>query len=123
MRKLRRVKLCRERRKLRTRKTLVGAPDKPRLVVFRSGRHIYCQLIDDAAGKTLVTASTLSSEVKDDAKGCSWNKKGAEKVGELIAKKALASGISRVCFDRNGYKFHGRVKALADSARKHGLVF
>ncbi len=123
MRKLTKLKLCRERRHLRARKTLVGAAEKPRLVVFRSGRHIYCQLIDDGAGKTLLAMSTLSPELKADVTGCSWNKKGAEKVGELVAKKAVASGITRVCFDRNGYKFHGRVKALADSARKHGLVF
>jgi len=87
-----------------------GAADKPRLVVFRSGRHIYCQLVDDAAGRTVAAASTASPELREGVKACSWNKKGAEKVGELIAVKARAGGITRVCFDRNGYKFHGRVK-------------
>jgi len=123
MRELTRIKRCRERRGLRARKKVFGAADKPRLVVLRSGRHIYCQLVDDAAGRTVAAASTASPELREGVKACSWNKKGAEKVGELIAVKARAGGITRVCFDRNGYKFHGRVKALADSARKHGLVF
>ena len=93
------------------------------MTVSRSGRHIYCQLVDDTTGHTLKAASTLSPEIRDEVKGCSWSRKGAEKVGELIAKKALENGITKVCFDRNGYKYHGRVRALAESARKHGLSF
>ena len=123
MRNERRLKLRRQRRKWRARKHAAGTPQRPRLTVYRSGRHIYCQLVDDVAGRTLTTASTLSPEIREEAKGCSWNLKGAEQVGALIAKQALAEGIEKVCFDRNGYKYHGRVKALAESARKHGLQF
>lgn len=123
MRQERCLKLRAKRRDWRSRRKAFGAAGKPRMVVFRSGRHIYCQLIDDARGATLASASTLSPEIRDGVKGCSWNVKGAEKVGELIAQKAVAQGLSAVCFDRNGYKFHGRLKALADSARKHGLKF
>ena len=123
MRELRRKRLRALRRNHRSRRKIVGETDRPRLLVYRSGRHIYCQVIDDSHGRTLVAASTLSPEVRDEVKGYSWNVKGAEKVGELIAKKALEGGIQAVCFDRNGYKYHGRVKALAESARKNGLKF
>ncbi len=123
MREERRIKLRRWRRNWRSRRRVFGTPERPRLTVYRSDRHIYCQIIDDTQGRTLVAASTLSPEIREAVKTCSWNKKGAEAVGELIAKRALAKGVTKVCFDRNGYKFHGRVKALADSARKHGLQF
>jgi large subunit ribosomal protein L18 len=120
MRELRRIKTRRQRRKWRLRKSVKGTAERPRLTVFRSDRHIYCQIIDDTTGNTLETASTLSPEIRESARACSWNKKGAEQVGELIAKRALAKGITRVCFDRNGCRYHGRVKAVADSAGKDG---
>jgi large subunit ribosomal protein L18 len=123
MREERRLKLRARRRRYRVRKKVMGTAERPRLTVYRSGRHIYCQLVDDARGKTIVAASTLSPELRDDVKSCSWNKKGAEKVGALIAKRAGDAGITAICFDRNGYRFHGRVKALAESARKNGLSF
>jgi len=110
------------RRKLHVRKTIFGTPERPRLSVFRSNRHIYAQVIDDVAGVTLASAST---ETKANAgkKASLSNVKAAEKVGEAVAKQAIGVGIKCVCFDRNRYKYHGRVKALADSARKAGLVF
>ena len=123
MREQRRLKLRVQRRKWRIRKKTFGTEGRPRLTIYRSGRHIYCQIVDDRDGKTLKSASTLSPEIKQEVDKCSWNAKGAEKVGELIAKRALADGIEKVCFDRNGFRFHGRVKALAESARKHGLKF
>ncbi len=123
MREERRLKLRARRRRYRVRKKVSGTAQKPRLTVYRSGRHIYCQLIDDTRGRTITAASTLSPELRDDAKDCSWNTKGAEKVGTLIAKRAADAGIAAVCFDRNGYRFHGRVKALAEAARKNGLSF
>jgi large subunit ribosomal protein L18 len=99
-----------------------GSADKPRLCVFRSLNHIYAQVIDDAQGNTLVTASTLDAEIKGDAKG--KKKTGrAEQVGLLLAKRAVDKGISQVAFDRGGFKYQGRVKALADAARKGGLKF
>ena len=90
--------------------------------VFRSGRHIYVQVIDDAAGLTLVSASTRSKTLRDKI-AKTGNKKAAEMVGEAVAKEAIGVGIKCVCFDRGPYKFHGRVKSLADAARKAGLVF
>jgi large subunit ribosomal protein L18 len=112
----------RERRKFRIRHKISGTQERPRLSVFRSAKHIYAQVVDDAAGNTLAHASTLSADVKkvvDEA-----TKTGAaEKVGEAIAKALLAKGIDKVVFDRNGYLYHGRVRALADAARKAGLKF
>jgi len=90
--------------------------------VFRSGRHIYAQVIDDAAGLTLVSASTRSKTLRDKI-AKTGNKKAAEMVGEAVAKEAIGVGIKCVCFDRGPYKFHGRVKSLAEAARKAGLVF
>lgn len=111
-----------QRRKKRVRKKVFGLADMPRLSVFRSARHIYAQIIDDTRGTTVVSVSTLGKDVADtiDKKG---NCDAAVKIGEAIAKKALSVGIHRVRFDRNGYKFHGRVKALAHGAREAGLVF
>ena len=123
MREERRLKLRRKRRKWRSRKKIFGTGERPRLSVYRSGRHIYCQLIDDTCGRTLEAASTLSPEIRDEVKSCSWNVKGAAAVGALIAKRALAKGIKKISFDRNGYRYHGRVKALAESARENGLDF
>ena len=123
MREERRIKIRKQRRRWRSRKKVFGQGDKPRMVVFRSGKHIYTQIIDDERHQTLVSASTLSPAIRDAVKVGSWNKGGAEKVGQLIAELAKEKGIAKVCFDRNGYKFHGRIKALADGARKNGLKF
>lgn len=108
----------RQRRKIGIRKRVIGSSERPRLTVFRSAKHIYAQIIDDSQGKTLVSANSLSEEA---TKG--GNKDGAKAVGAALAKKALAAGISQVAFDRNGYKYHGRVQALADGARESGLKF
>ena len=117
-----RVELGRRRRHIRIRKVVVGTPERPRLAVFRSARHIYAQIIDDAAGRTLAAASTLSPEFK--GRGFTGKKVDAAKlVGELVAEKALAANIQQVVFDRGGFKYHGRVKALAAAAREKGLRF
>jgi large subunit ribosomal protein L18 len=112
----------RERRKLRIRKKISGSVERPRLSVFRSSQHIYAQVIDDTTGKTLATASTLSRDLKgalDEANKTD----AAKKVGALIAKICLGKKVEKVVFDRNGYLYHGRVKALADAAREAGLSF
>ena len=110
------------RRKYHVRKKVFGTSDRPRLSVFRSNRHIYAQIIDDVAGATLASASTRVKGLRDQLSSGD-NKKAAQIVGEAIAKQALGVGIKCVCFDRNRYKFHGRAKALAQAARKAGLVF
>jgi large subunit ribosomal protein L18 len=110
------------KRKKRVRSHLKGTLERPRLNVFRSLNHIYAQAIVDTNGKTLVSASTLSPELKESL-GVSGNVEAAKKVGELIAKKCLEKGIQKVVFDRNGYLYHGRVKALAEAARTNGLIF
>jgi large subunit ribosomal protein L18 len=115
----------RERRKLRIRNKVNGTPERPRLSVFRSAKHIYAQVIDDVSGKTLAHASTLSKDLKSAADTPMKEKKtdAAKKVGTLIASLCKAKGVARVVFDRNGYMYHGRVSALADAARKGGLEF
>ncbi len=112
-----------ERRKRRTRTRLrkLGR-GRPRLSVFRSSKHIYCQLVDDQRGLTLATASTLEKELRGSLKGAA-DKSAAAAVGKLIAERAKAAGISEVIFDRGGYLYHGRIKALADAARESGLSF
>ena len=110
----------REKRKLSIRKRVSGTPERPRLSVFKSNRHIYAQLIDDVAGVTLVSAS---SDEKGFTKPQGDKKAVAAKVGQAIAMKCKEKGIEAVVFDRNGYPFHGRLKALADAAREHGLKF
>ena len=110
------------RRRHHVRKKVFGTAERPRLSVFRSNRHIYAQLIDDTAGVTLVATSTKAKGV-GDALTHAGNRKAAEVVGEALAKKALDVGIKFVCFDRGPYKYHGRVKSLADAARKAGLAF
>ncbi|HLW37037.1 MAG TPA: 50S ribosomal protein L18 [Candidatus Eremiobacteraceae bacterium] len=112
----------RVRRHARVRKRLVGVEARPRLSVFRSLHHIYVQLIDDTTGRTLAAASTREKEV---AKGLESLKTigAAEKIGKTIAERAKALGISQIVFDRGGYKYHGRIKALADAARGAGLEF
>ena len=115
-------KLARLKRKKRVRSRLRGTTERPRLNVFRSLNHIYAQAIEDTTGKTLVSASSLSPELRGTI-GYAGNVEAAKKVGELIAKKCLEKGIQKVVFDRSGYLYHGRVKALAEAARKGGLVF
>ncbi|MCU0913590.1 MAG: 50S ribosomal protein L18 [Planctomycetes bacterium] len=110
------------RRKHHVRNKVVGTAERPRLSVFRSHRQIYAQLIDDGAGVTLVAASSLAKVLQEQLPRAG-NKKAAEVVGEALAKQALDMGIKCVCFDRGSYKYHGRVKSLADAARKAGLVF
>jgi len=110
------------RRKKRVRKTVFGTPQRPRLTVFRSLKNIYAQVIDDASGRTLVEASTRNKEQQQAIRN-GGNIQAAASVGRLLAERAVASGISKVAFDRNGYKFHGRLKALADAAREGGLKF
>ena len=110
------------RRKYHVRKKVFGTPDRPRLSVFRSNRHICVQIIDDVAGATLVSASTRAKQLREQLPHGS-DKKAAHAIGEAIAKQAISVGIKCVCFDRSRYKFHGRVKALAEAARKAGLVF
>ncbi len=105
--------------KARVRKKVEGLPDRPRLTVYRSGRHMYAQIIDDSTGKTLAAYSTLQSEGSLKSK----NKDCAKAVGAEIAKRALSQKIKQVVFDRSGYVFHGRVKAVADGAREAGLDF
>lgn len=110
------------RRKHHVRKKVFGTAERPRLSVFRSNRQIYAQLIDDTAGATLVAASSMTKVMREQLERAG-NRKAAEAVGEVLAKKALDVGIKCVCFDRGSYKYHGRVKSLADAARKAGLVF
>ncbi|MFH1616523.1 MAG: 50S ribosomal protein L18 [Planctomycetota bacterium] len=117
------LKKTRMRRKLHVRKRIFGTGERPRLSVFRSNRHIYAQIIDDGAGCTLASASTRSKVLADELRGKGGNKAAAEAVGAAIAKQAMQVGINAVCLDRGRCKYHGRVKALADSARKSGLVF
>ena len=116
------IKKAALRRKRHIRKKVFGTPERPRLSVFRSNRHMYAQIIDDVAAVTLVSANTRSKHLRDQIDRGS-NIRAAEAVGEAIAKQALQVGIKCVCFDRNRYKYHGRVKALAEAARKAGLVF
>jgi len=110
----------RKRRQKRVRKRVRGTDTKPRLCVFRSAKHLYAQVISDEAGKTLVAASTLSKELRE-AGDKSKKVEAAKKVGELVAKMCLDRSISEVVFDRNGFLYHGRIKALADAAREAGL--
>lgn len=117
------VQARRRRRQLRVRKRLFGTSQRPRLAVFRSNKHIYAQVINDLIGATLVSASTLDKAVKPQLTGSGGNKAAADLVGKLVGERAKAAGISKVCFDRRGYRYHGRVKTLADAARTAGLEF
>ena len=110
--------MARGRRKTGIRKKVFGSAQKPRMTVFRSSKHMYVQLVDDFAGTTLVSASTVQAKA-----GKGGNTQAASEVGKAIAQKAKAAGVERVAFDRNGFKYHGRVKALADAAREGGLQF
>jgi large subunit ribosomal protein L18 len=111
-----------QRRHRRVRKKVFGTPARPRLCVYRSVKHIYVQVIDDVAGRSLLTVSTLSEPLKGNLKSTS-NRDAATQVGTLLAEQAKKAGITAVCFDRGGRKYHGRVKALAEAARKGGLQF
>jgi large subunit ribosomal protein L18 len=113
---------ARQRRHERIRRSLHGTAERPRLNVFRSLQHIYAQVIDDDLGNTLVAASTLDPELREHLDGLNKSQQAA-RVGQLVAKRALANGLTKVVFDRGGYPYHGRVKALADGAREGGLEF
>ena len=113
------TKAKRDRRHRRMRFKIHGTPERPRLCVFRSEKHIYAQIIDDVAGNTLVAAASNEKGFE----GSGSNKEGARKVGQLVAERALAKGIDTVVFDRGGYVYHGRVQELADGAREGGLKF
>lgn len=114
---------ARKTRQLRVRKTVHGTPERPRLNVFRSNQNMYAQVIDDTSGKTLASASTLDPEVKGRLQASGGTVDAAKIVGELMAKRALAAGVTKVVFDRAGYLYHGRVAALAEAAREAGLEF
>ena len=115
----------RVRIQLRQRKRISGTKDRPRLSVFRSVTHIYAQVIDDMSGETLVSASTVEASVKGalDKGTRGGNVKGAEAIGTAIAQRSIEKGITRVVFDRSGFLYHGRIRAVADAARKAGLEF
>ena len=117
-----RAREARLRRHRRIRKRVVGSVDRPRLNVFRSLRHIYAQVIDDEAGNTLVSASTLDADLRDRVEGLSKGEQ-ARLVGELVARRALEKGIREVVFDRGGYSYHGRVRSVAEAARSGGVIF
>ena len=115
-------KEARLRRKQRVRKKVTGTSDRPRLCVFRSSRHIYAQIIDDSQGLTIVAASSMEKQIRDASE--SGDKKDvAAQIGKLIAGRAKEKGISKVVFDRGGFMYHGRIKALSDGAREGGLTF
>src|SRR5512139_2402358 len=113
---------ARQNRKARIRRRIFGTEHRPRLSVFRSAKHIYAQLVVDSTGATILAASTLSPELRGDIAGLKKSD-AAKKVGELLGKKAAEKNIRKVVFDRNGFLYHGRIKALADGARESGLEF
>lgn len=123
MNQIQKSKKRRERIRFQIKKKLRGTAERPRLVVYRSLDHIYAQLIDDTNAKTLITVSTKSKDVADKISGLKGKLEKSKVVGKLTAEKAVSSNISSVVFDRNGYLYHGRVKALADGAREGGLKF
>ncbi|RKY29289.1 MAG: 50S ribosomal protein L18 [Planctomycetota bacterium] len=110
------------RRRRHVRRKVIGTESRPRLTVFRSGRHIYCQMINDHEGRTLVSASSTEKEFRTVRQNCATAEAAAE-IGKLVASRALKKGISAAVFDRGPYKYHGRVKALAEGAREAGLKF
>lgn len=121
MKKLKSRKIARTRRKKRIRKHIHGTAERPRLAVFRSLKHIYAQLIDDTANRTLFSVSDLSPKVKTEIKEKATNSEKSVLVGKYLAEKALAKKIRMAVFDRSGFKYHGRVKLLAEAAREAGL--
>ena len=114
--------LQRLRRRRRVRRSIRGTSERPRLSVFRSNKHVYAQVINDDDGRTLASASTADKSLRDSV-GYGGNKTAAEAIGTAIAQRAIASGVNQVCFDRREYRYHGRMAALADAARKAGLSF
>ncbi|HWQ28705.1 MAG TPA: 50S ribosomal protein L18 [Dehalococcoidia bacterium] len=122
MKKTKTARAARIRRHIRVRKKVEGTPERPRLAVFRSLSHIYAQVIDDRAQRTLVAASDLEPGVRPQVEGKKKTER-AEIVGAVLAQRAKEKGVTRVVFDRGGFKYHGRVKALAEAARKGGLEF
>lgn len=114
--------LARVKRKARIRKKMLGTPERPRLSVFRSAKHVYAQIIDDRAGTTLVAASSVETAFKDKPKFES-KVAAANFIGKMVAERALEKGIKKVVFDRNGFLYHGRIKAVSDGAREAGLDF
>lgn len=113
----------RKRRHRRVRRNLSGSVERPRLCVFRSNMHIYAQVIDDVAGNTLVAASTLDRQARNDLRSAGRKTEQARAVGKLVAERAIQAGITQVVFDRGGFQYHGRIRALADGAREAGLQF
>jgi large subunit ribosomal protein L18 len=115
----------RQKRHTRVRKRVQGTPERPRLNIYRSSNNIYAQVIDDLAGRTLASASSLDASLKSDkaAKSAGGNVEAAKSVGTLVAERAKSAGVTKVVFDRGGYLYHGRVQALADAARENGLDF
>ena len=113
----------RKKRQKRVRKSLLGTEERPRLVVYRSNRHIYAQVIDDLAGKTIASANSLQKDMKSKINDEMSSGDVAKLVGSVVAEKAVAAGLKTVVFDRAGYKYHGQVAALADGARESGLKF
>jgi large subunit ribosomal protein L18 len=120
-RKSKQKRARRKRAHFRVRNRMRGTAERPRLAVFKSARHIYAQVIDDDAGRTLVQASTLDAEVAGKIDGARGNVAAAKVVGEVVAARAKQSGIEQVVFDRGGFIYHGKVKAVAEAAREHGL--
>jgi len=114
--------LARMKRRQRIRKRIRGTQERPRLSVFRSARHIYAQIVVDKSGETLASASTVCREVREDGK-TKGKTEMAGKVGALLAQRAAERGVTSVTFDRGGYRYHGRIKALAEAAREKGLAF
>ena len=110
------------RRRHRVRRFIRGTAERPRLSVFRTHKHIYAQVIDDASGRTLASASSMDKQLRSDV-GFGGNKQAAEAIGRAVAERARAAGVKQVCFDRGPFRYHGRVAALADAARAAGLEF
>ncbi|MBI4428410.1 MAG: 50S ribosomal protein L18 [Ignavibacteriales bacterium] len=113
----------RQKKKVRIRKKVFGTSERPRFTVYRSLNHVYAQIIDDSTGKTLVSTSTLAKDLRDELESLKSSKDVCKKIGATAAKKALEKNIKEVVFDRNGFLYHGRVKAVADGAREGGLKF
>ncbi|MBM4161301.1 MAG: 50S ribosomal protein L18 [Ignavibacteria bacterium] len=111
------------KRKARTRKKVFGTPERPRFTVYRSAKHIYAQIIDDTSGKTLVSASTVSKELREELKKATSKMDVCKLIGVFAARRALERNIKQVVYDRSGYLYHGRIKAVAEGAREGGLKF
>jgi large subunit ribosomal protein L18 len=120
---IRQRNVIRQRVHFRIRQKMDGTAQRPRLNVYRSLNHIYAQIIDDAKGETILSASSLAAKVPDSKKKSGGNVAAAKEVGKLVAERAIEKGIKKVVFDRGGYLYHGRIKALADAAREAGLEF